>query len=236
MSNLAFLNSPFKIQLSLPREHGIVVIFSIASLFSLIVQVNSGPFCAAIIFLWLLVLSMQNPRQLTALTISGALFSVLINPLLALWLLIVGLSLLLIKISRSKHSLLLEFTGLGGATLTPLMTAYLINPDGKILLTIATALMAAVYSSAAIVHGVIHLSGKGNHERMRAILNMILALPFWIGFALLDPSASRLSLIAYIGLILWLHKSKTTSLKELGMLSAFCLTWVSLTLLLTLRI
>ncbi|MDQ5965322.1 MAG: hypothetical protein QG625_1477 [Cyanobacteriota bacterium erpe_2018_sw_39hr_WHONDRS-SW48-000098_B_bin.30] len=236
MSNLAAITKKQLPQLCLPREHGIVVILLIASLYSLVLQIKSVLFCTALLTLWLLVLSLQHPRQLMAIASISALSHACFNPLMALWITIVGTGLILISKTKIKQTWWHEFIGLGGATIAPLLTAFMVSNQLRLPLTIGTALLAGVYTSAAIIHGATLASGKGRHEKAQTLLSLTLALPFWLGFTRLDPLACSLSLVPYVGLILWLAKAKATGFKTLGRFSAGCLSWVAITLLLTLRI
>jgi hypothetical protein len=161
MSNLAAITKKQLPQLCLPREHGIVVILLIASLYSLVLQIKSVLFCTALLTLWLLVLSLQHPRQLMAIASISALSHACFNPLMALWITIVGTGLILISKTKIKQTWWHEFIGLGGATIAPLLTAFMVSNQLRLPLTIGTALLAGVYTSAAIIHGATLASGKG---------------------------------------------------------------------------
>lgn len=115
--------------LRLPKEHGAVVVFSLACIISLLLCRDNLPTMALCeVVLWTMILSLHRSTQLLVITFLGMVVLFLYSPSpLSLWIAVVCAGSRVTSSRSSKiHTWLREVLGLTGAISAPIMASYVI--------------------------------------------------------------------------------------------------------------
>lgn len=237
MSSRVISNSESRAKLSMklkqPNEHGIVVIFALASLLALFFDGNLVGQALTQLTLWLMLLSLQNKRQLIVLTLCAACINALSNLGLSIWLLLVcGGMLLTLSLKSGSVRLYRELVGTAGAILTPLVAALLVSGETIFFVKAATVMTAAVALSTAMIH----LASWCQWRRIQD-LRLAFTLSTFAAIAMLclashQPMQIALALAPFVLQAIWLVKRRKASFKQLGQIEAITLLWVAILIIL----
>lgn len=219
--------APANDALKLPKEHGAVVVFSMACLLALLLCRNNLLIIAlAEVVLWAMILSLHRPRQLLLVTIAGMVMLLIFAPTpLSLWIAVVYAGSLVTSSRLSKIAVWLRETlGLTGAILAPIMVSYVVTQDLQLHLTVGAVLVAATLTGTALI--------RVSHRETKVTPNpsFLLAMLLWILLAAFNPLIIALVLTPYIAQSVWILNVPKPSFKKLGQVQCLCLFWVSLIL------
>lgn len=220
--SIAPVNDTFK----LPKEHGAVVVFSMACLISLLLCRDNLPIIAlAEIVLWAMILSLHRPMQLLLITSAGMAVLFFGPTPLALWIAVVYAGSQVTSSRCSKiDSWLRETLGLTGAILAPIMVSYVVTQDLPLHFTVAAVLVAATLTGTALIR-VSHRE-TGVSPNPVALLSLLL----WVSLAAFNSLIIALVLLPYIVQSLWILKVPKPSFKQFGQIQCLCLLWVMMIL------
>lgn len=213
--------------LRLPKEHGAVVVFSLACIISLLLCRDNLPTMALCeVVLWTMILSLHRSTQLLVVTFLGMVVLFLYSPLpLSLWIAVVCAGSRVTSSRSSKiHTWLREVLGLTGAISAPIMASYVITQDFHLHLTVAGVLVCATLTGTALI--------RASHREMGVTPHPVAAVSFllWIFLTASNPLIVSIVLIPYVAQSIWILKVPKPSLKQLGQAQCLCLLWVSIIL------
>lgn len=209
----------------LPREHGAVVVFSLACIISLLLcRTDPLGMVAAELVLWAMMMSLDRPRQLLIIALlSMVALQLLYSSLLALWIGVVWLG---AQVTTSavpgKIPWWREALGISGACVAPLVVSLILAGDSGLHIIVAASLLASIFTGSALIRA----ARKETLEN--PIRSAILALALWIVLALASPITAALSLIPYVTQSVWLSTEIKPSFKKLGQVQSACLLWVAI--------
>ncbi|MBX9948255.1 MAG: hypothetical protein K2Y39_03735 [Candidatus Obscuribacterales bacterium] len=224
-SRLTCTNQPI---LKLPREHGAVTVFSLATLVSLFLSFGELTRLAwALVLLWLMMVSAYDCKLLFRTTCLSILLMGLCGNLTgALFFLLVFFGIETIKSSHGVRDLWWrEILGLSGAALAPLLL------NGLILSNFQSTLIACLAFLASVMTGISLIHARKPELNVNPIMTAILSLFLWIWLARLNPILTMACLAPFCLQVLWLFKAVSPSFKQLGIAQAACMTTVSLAVL-----
>lgn len=237
MSSSVISNSESRAKLSktlrLPNEHGIVVIFALESLLALFFDGNLVGQALTQLTLWLMLLSLQNKRQLIVLTLCAACISTPANLGLSIWLLLVcGGMLLTLSLKSGSVRLYRELVGTAGAILAPLVAALLASGATSFFVKAATVMTAAVALSTAMIHLASWFQWRRIQDLRLALTLTTFATLVMLCLASLQPIIIALTLAPFVLQAIWLAKRRKASFKQLGQIEAITLLWVAILIIL----
>lgn len=220
--SIAPVNDTFK----LPKEHGAIVVFSMACLISLFLCRDNLPLIAlAEVMLWAMILSLHRPRQLLLITFVGMVVFLFGPAPLPLWIAVVYAGSQVTSSRFSKiDSWIRETLGLTGAILAPIMVSYVVTEDLPLHFTVAAVLVAATLTGTALIR-VSHREA-GVSPNPVALLSLLL----WVSLAAFNSLIIALVLIPYVVQSLWILKVPKPSFKQFGQVQCLCLIWVAMIL------
>lgn len=209
----------------LPREHGVVVVFSFACLIALsLCGCHQVSVALGLLLLWAMFLSLHRPLQLLLISFFGAVaFHIGAGLPQALWIVVVWAGIQVVTgVQRSSDLWWREALGLSGIALSPLVLSYLQAGQLSLHLLAVITLFAAIFTGAALIR----VSRK--ETALSAIPSAVLSLAFWLYLAHLNSWLAACNLFPYVLQALWLMTTVRPSFKRLGVVQSLCLLWVVL--------
>lgn len=212
----------------LPREHGAVAIFSLATTVSLFLckeQVTSAS--GALLLLWLIMMSIHDGKLLCAISmLSMILMFVSGHSSIAIFFVLIFLGIEVTQSNQKAEALWWrEIVGLSGAALAPLTIAFLIMGEVQTVLPAALALIASTMTGVCTIHVC------RSDLKVNPLATGLLSLFFWIWLAAINSMLALISLIPYLVQIFWIYKIRKPNFKQLGIAQAVSLALVSLAIL-----
>lgn len=223
-------SEPFSLSFRLPKEHGAVVVFSLACIISLLLC-RSEPLIMVIceLVLWAMITSLHQPRQLFLIAFLSMLaLQLLSGSLLALWIGVVWLGAqVTIWAPNGKIPWWKEALGVSGGCLAPLAVSLLLVGDPALHSLVLSAFLASIFTSSALVRA------SRKDVLGDPLKSALLALLLWACLVIASPITAALSLIPYVTQGAWLAEvTSRPSFGQLGQVQSLCLLWVAVVIVL----
>ncbi len=211
----------------LPREHGAVIVFSLASIGSLLLcRAHLPAMVLAELILWSMILSLHRAKQLLLITVLGSIMlQLFLGTALASWLWVVWAGSRVARSTSFKTGMWWkEGLGLAGSALAPLVVSYMLVGNLPVHLLVACVFVAATLTGAALIRA-IH-----RETHVTPIPAFLLSIVLWICLAAVQPLVVVASLMPFVAQSLWLVSPYKPSFKRLGQVQCLTLLWVAIVL------
>lgn len=212
-----------QLSFKLPREHGAVVVFSLACIVSLLLC-RADPIIMVVceLVFWAMMMSLHHPRQLFLIAFLSMLaLQLLSGSILAVWIGVVWLGAQTTMWSPTgKIPWWKEALGVSGACLAPLVVSLILTGEPALHSIVALSLLASIFTGSGLVRA------SRKDVLGDSLRSALLALLLWVCLALASPMTAALSLIPYVAQSAWLAEVTKPSFKQLGQVQCLCLLWV----------
>lgn len=227
--NSSILRTGENFTLKLPKEHGAVGVFSLATILSLsLSQSHVASVACGLAILWLMMTAKDNFLLLATISfLSASILCFAGHPQAAVFVLALfcGLQLMHNK-NSAKEFWWREILGLSGAVLVPLLMTALLSGNYRSILIPGNCLLAGVMTGLAIIHA------SRQELKIHPALTACLSFLLWLLLALQNPLLTGLCLIPFVMQVIWISKGAKPGYKALGILQIGSLFFSSIMLLL----
>ncbi|HEY9788682.1 MAG TPA: hypothetical protein V6D17_25060 [Candidatus Obscuribacterales bacterium] len=213
--------------LKLPKEHGAVVIFSLASSLSASLAVKGPVFALGLLVLWLAFLSLHRPLQCALIAVGGAFIMWLSsgNPMASVTPLFMAGGLKIVEAAAARlNAPGRETFGILGVSILPFMLAATAGSPLSDALLVGACFAACALTGNAIV--------RSARQELKAGVGLPLAISalLWFGIALVEPVLLVLCCLPFSLEMFWLQGHEKPSFKSLGIAATVCMVLVTISL------